>query len=404
MEIKEEQFILGLFRSYYSKCEAESLAPPKIARREFGLGSWVKKIESRHLSFATPADLKSYLLRNTPFYISFSSAYYEFPDRRPMPRKNWQAADLIFDLDADELDLSCLSSGEHAKGWVCDKCLSTVRDETLKLIEEFLVPDFGFSKSELNVNFSGNRGYHVHVRKDSVMQLTGWARKEIADYIAGTGLNPDSIFTYGKEHVETETGRTKMFESLKGPRPDSPGWQGRIARRFIQLVKEGKLEQAGIESALAKKITKNSESILEGISLGNWDRIKGLTLPQKTALAQKIIQSAAVNIEGFGASGGEVDAGVTFDVSKLIRLPGSIHGETGLAAKKLPANDLAKFDPMKDAVIFGNSPVVVKCSSVPKFHIANQEFGPFENQEATLPECAAVYLICKKRATLKRES
>jgi DNA primase small subunit len=308
-----------------------------------------------------------------------------------MQKKNWQGAELVFDLDADHLKLECVGAGAHEKGWVCEKCLSAVKDETLKLIEEFLVPDFGFKKEEISVNFSGNRGYHVHVNSPETVGMSGWARKEMADYIAGTGLAPESVFSIG------------AGGKMLGPEPDSPGWHGKIARRFLSLLHAKKLMAAGVEEAAVRKLEKNSVKVAEGVRRGNWDTA-GLTKPQKARLADSIVGSAGVCIEGFGEAGGEVDAGVTFDVSKLIRLPNSLHGETGLSAKKLPGvSSLAGFDPMRDAAVFGDSPVRVKCGRVPKFSIKGQEYGPFANEDALLPEAAAVYVLCKRKASLSKQ-
>jgi len=392
----EEEFVREAFRRFYERVDSSAISPPQPERREFGLGSWVKKIESRHVSFQNAQELKSYLIRNTPFYISYSTAYYEFPDRRPMPKKDWLGADLVFDLDADHLALKCLESGEHEKGWVCEECLRAVKDETIKLVEEFLIPDFGFSPEEVHVNFSGNRGYHVHVRSEEVRPLTGWARREIADYISGNGLNRAALFD------EREVPGFPGIKRLEGPRLDAPGWHGRVARRFIQLLEAGKLADTGIPSALARRLAKHAGEVVEGVKRGNWDTVR-MTGPEKEALADKVIASAGIDVEGFGGAGGEVDAGVTFDVSKLIRLPGSLHGETGLCAKKLASvSDLSAFDPMRDAVVFGDEPVRVKCGRVPRFAVRGVDYGPFEGNELELPECAAIYLLCKRKARLWR--
>jgi DNA primase small subunit len=141
---------------------------------------------------------------------------------------------------------------------------------------------------------------------------------------------------------------------------------------------------------------------MEGVRKGNWDTVK-MTAAQKSELAKKVIESASVHIEGFGEAGSEVDAGVTFDVSKLIRLPESLHGETGLAARRISGvSELASFDPMTSAVVLGDAPIRIKCGRVPKFTMKGVEYGPFNNEEVELPEHAAVYLVCKRKATLWR--
>jgi DNA primase small subunit len=181
----EEQFIRERFAKYYSSVSPKP--PHSVASREWGFGGWEKKIESRHAKFASAEELHAYLRRNAPFYISHSSAVYQFPDARPMERKNWLGADLIFDIDADQLKCPCLE--KHGPGWVCDECLGAAKDEALKLIEDFLVTDFGFSRQKLLVNFSGNRGYHIHVLEEDILGLSGPQRREISDYIMGKGLD-----------------------------------------------------------------------------------------------------------------------------------------------------------------------------------------------------------------------
>jgi len=329
-------------------------------------------------------------VRNTPFYISYSTAYYEFPDGRPMPRKVWMGADLVFDLDADHLELECLGK-THERKFPCVKCLAAVKEETVKLIEEYLVPDFGFSKEEISVNFSGNRGYHVHVRNEAVRQLSGWARREVADYISGAGLDRKSLFP------KLGAGRAERFD---GPTPEMPGWHGKIARRFLQLLESGKLAEMGVEPVLARRLQKNKDKVVAGVGRGNWDTVR-MTHLEKEHLTEKVIGSAAIQIEGMGKVGDEVDVGVTFDVSKLIRLPNSLHGETGLAAKKVAKVDaLASFEPMSDAVVFSDAPVRVKVGEAPAFMMKGVSFGPYKNSEVELPEFAAAYLICKREAKL----
>ena len=63
------------------------------------------------------------------------------------------------------------------------------------------------------------------------------------------------------------------------------------------------------------------------------------------------VQKYAVD---FGAS---VDEPVTADIKRLIRVPGSLHGGSGMLVKKLALSELEMFDPLNDAVIFGNRPV-----------------------------------------------
>src|SRR5690606_15573295 len=56
---------------------------------------------------------------------------------------------------------------------------------------------------------------------------------------------------------------------------------------------------------------------------------------------------------------GETDEPVTTDVKRLIRFPLSLHGGTGFRVTPLTISGLAAFDPLRDAVVFGDRPVEV---------------------------------------------
>jgi DNA primase small subunit len=118
--------------------------PQSIERREFGFGDFERKIAYRHMAFRDWKALKTYLTNDAPPFVSVSSAHYQHPDGRPMENKGRIGAELVFDLDANDLNLPCAKV--HGSSWVCDKCLDAVKAETHKLIEDFLMSDFGFSE------------------------------------------------------------------------------------------------------------------------------------------------------------------------------------------------------------------------------------------------------------------
>ena len=95
-----------------------------------------------------------------------------------------------------------------------------------------------------------------------------------------------------------------------------------------------------------------------------------------------------------------IDRNVTNDPNHLIRLQNSIHGSTGLVSKRFALSELSKFDPMNDAIAFGNEPMRVN-TTAPKFYMGGEEFGPFDNSTVELPTYAAAYLILKGKGTMK---
>lgn len=379
MSNPEEMYVKSKFREYYERAEVQ--APQEIERREWGVGGWERKIEVRHIRIANSQELKGRLVMESPLFISYSAAYYEFPDMRPMARKNWLGADLVFDLDADHLELPCKS--RHGPKWVCEECLNAVKEESIKLLEQFLIPDFGFSRKEIGVNFSGNRGYHIHVTDKSVRGLGAYARREIVDYLTGVGIDFESM---GFERMPVPGRRDGK---LIGPAPTDPAWQGRIAKLVSRLVAEKRLEEIGMGERDAARIYKKSEQFLESIRNGKWDAVR---VGNKERFWRDVVGRLGVRL------GDRIDQNVTADASRLIRLPDSLHGESALLAKRVGSID--KFDPLKDAVVFGKQPVRIKIKKAPQFRLGEQTFGPFKDEEAELPEQAALFLLCKKEAVL----
>ena len=312
------------------------------------------------------SDLRQKLVKDAPLYVSHSVAYYEFPEARPMVKKNWLSSDLIFDLDAE---------GHTCGKFTCQKCMDGVKQDAVKLIENFLLPDFGFSRSDISVNFSGSRGYHVHVFSEAVAQLDREARREIADYVGGVGLSFERLFwTDGKKFL--------------GPTPAQGGFGGKFARAFVK-----RLDDDSFATSIARKLKhkEEREKLKSAIENGNYDNIGIAKREEK--LVEKFDEMRLT-------MAGRIDSNVTADTSKLIRMANSIHGGSGFLAKSVDSID--KFEPMRHAPIFGSEIVRVKAiEAIPALNIKDFSFGPFGAGETReLPMHSAVYLLCKKAAVL----
>ena len=81
-------------------------------------------------------------------------------------------------------------------------------------------------------------------------------------------------------------------------------------------------------------------------------------------------------------------------------MPDTLHGSTGLIAKTVPLEHFKEFMPLKQAVAFGSRQIKVFINKAPKFKLGAERFGPYENEQAVLPEYAAIYLIGKGLASL----
>ncbi|HJJ83244.1 MAG TPA: DNA primase catalytic subunit PriS, partial [Methanocorpusculum sp.] len=88
------------------------------------------------------------------------------------------------------------------------------------------------------------------------------------------------------------------------------------------------------------------------------------------------------------------DEPVTTDIKRLIRHPGSLHGGSGMRVTPIPLEDLDDFDPLIDAVVFGEEPVTVTS----KFKVTMPILGnTYEVPEGTskVPEALAVFLCAR---------
>jgi len=388
----EEKYLRRLFSEHYSKGRITIVKPEQ---RELGFGGWDKKIEFRHIAVRSEEALRAKLVAEAPLYVSHSVGYYEFPDARPMIRKNWLGADLVFDLDAE---------GHDCGKFTCQTCLDTVKQDAIKLIEEFLLPDFGFSKSEIWINFSGSRGYHVHVRSDTVRSLDREARREIADYVTGTGLSFSTIF--GEETAKKKVAEKKYL----GPLPSDGGYKGKIARAVQQELQNEKTELAHLLSSKLRDPAKrerflqsiNTEIRAEGeddLGKSSWDPIGiGTSSNNRSQRFQAMYEFILKKY----TLAGRIDANVTADSTKLIRMADSIHGGSGFAAACFQHSELSGFDPMNDAPVFRQGSLKVKTvEAVPALCVADFSFGPLEKDKTLeLPQASAVYLLCKKAAVL----
>ncbi len=372
---KEQVFVTNLIREYYKG--AKAIGPDRLNSREFGAGTFERKIAYRHMYFPNEGEFKKFLVERAPPYVSYSAAYYKRPDARPMENKGWLGSELVFDLDVTDMDLPCQMV--HDRGWVCESCLEGVKEETIKLVEGFLIPDFGFSEKEFEINFSGNRGYHVHVKKESVLQLDSDARKGISDYISGSGLEVESLFPT----------ICQRGAKLIGPKISDKGWRGKIARNMITNLNLGidHLMSMGIERKIAKNLYDKRALVEMGINNGNWDMVY---IKNKAEFWKKILGNQAIS------QSDRIDRNVTKDPSHLIRLPESIHGETGLIAKKVGSlSGLESFEPMRDAIAFRGQEIESEANSRYKLVMNGEVFGPYSKERVRLPVYAALYLYLK---------
>ena len=364
------EFLRQRFTEYYKKTVL--VAPPSIGQREWGFilfspGTTETRMR-RHIGFSDSGELTSYIQNLIPQHAYYSTAYYEKPDAGTMADKGWCGADLIFDLDAD-----------HIVRGPYDQMLARVKEETEKLLS-MLTDEFGIDPKTINLVFSGGRGYHVHLRDIAFRNWGSPERRELIDYVCGIGIDPPAM--------------------LSGKLTGTPGWPMRYREALLEylgwvgtlpeveaMANLTAIEGIGKDSAAMflkkrEEIQSEIERRPSGMILKN--RVLGILVSQQEGeFKKRLLARAAL-----------ADEPVTTDTKRLIRLPTSLHGGSGMRVQPLEIRELHDFDPLTDAVVFGTRDVRVDV----KFPLKIPMLGStYEIQKgiSTVPEAAAVFLCCR---------
>jgi DNA primase small subunit len=395
----EVEFIMQRFRRYYERSPPPP--PERFGRREFGFMFFDRSFVQRHLGFARAADFNSFLVERVPAHCYYSSAYYEVPAAEKMEDKHWLGADLIFDLDADHI--------RGAEGLSYEEMLRRVKHEMIRLLDEYLLGDLGFSESCLRISFSGGRGYHAHISDPKVVGLRSHERREIVDYIAGTDLNMDWVFPEKASTRNDYKTHTVVRKARLVPGAGEGGWKGRMRLSITAMLDE--LEPLDVAAArerypsLAKEPEKSVAGLLEDLfAPRKGKRARDLILAkgnlQDMADRNQTLFMKLLEEEMRPRLAGQVDEPVTSDIKRLIRLPYSLHGKTSLRVMQMNRAQLADFDPLRDAVsdVFTDAPVRVTSVKKVDVRLRGERFR-FEG-ETEVPEYAAIFLICRREAML----
>jgi len=392
-------FLVSKFREYYKSTKI--YLPTRFGRREFGFMFFAGDYVQRHLGFKTRNEAMRFFLDRVPSHAYYSSAYYENPGAATMDQKGWLGADLIFDLDADHIS--------RVKELPFERQLEEIKQELISLVDDFLLGDFGFSEDDLLITFSGGRGYHAHVRSSKVHTLTSPERREIVDFIQGTGLESDSAF---RKRAIDRTPYGPVY-TLEMPGAEDGGWSSKIFESLMDVVSQ--LEEISEEEAIGelaksegigKKIASEIYSTLFSGEEGGRgvDRLregKFDFFPRDSYRNQLV--NVAVN-NAMRRHHREIDEPVTADIRRLIRLPTSLHGKSGMRVVILKRDDLDDFQPLRDAFpeTYSSDSVDVFVERDLSLDLREEKLNLREGI-TSVPEFAAIFLMCRGLARLPKE-
>ncbi len=367
MNDADADLVRAAIKEYYLERHDRVINPEHMVEREFGFQRVGHDGMVRHQSYEDERALRVLLVSEAPSDVYCSNARYLFPSM-PMKEKEWREADLIFDIDAKDLALSCrdshsvavcsecsrVSTAEQKKcsacssqkvsvrSLPCPKCIKAAHVEVGRLLV-VLSDDLGVDADSVNVYFSGNEGYHIHVHDDAYAPLGSRERRELADYVMFRGAIPEA---YG---VQRRAGKVPDL-----PSRNDPGWHGRLASSLgAERMKKASSDHSAFQSAI--------DSVARGIGV-------------------------------------RIDPQVTGDIHRIFRLPGSINGKSGLS--KVPAGE-SSASAYTESCLLGDRPVEVIAECPHRFSLGKKRsLGPYSRERVTVPLYAAVYMVCKGIATV----
>ncbi len=412
-------YLKRLFQAYYIENKATMPLISSYKQREFGFLSWDEKsFMRRHMSFESHKNLTDYLINDGPRHIYSSGALYLQPDNLDMKNKEYQGCDLIIDIDVDHFYTPCKNKHDlwwckecDAKGfgmiqkcpeckklkikklaWICDDCLDIAKNEIYKLVYDFFIPDFNMNEEEMNIAFSGHRGYHLKVENENLRNLSSEDRREIADYVSGDNLSFEIL------------GLRKFNQNIYGLNKNNIGWPRKIVLKLEELLKnksnrqfESFLLKLGLDKNRIKSFMSSKDDFLKVISGAN----QGLwIIPNFGLTTWKTLLSGVVN-----EIGAEIDEPVTIDIHRLIRYPGSLHGKSGFKVQELTLKELEIFNPLDepnerlDPIIFKSKNTLkleITELQLPITKLKGESYGPYNQGDVIeVPFHVGVFFLCK---------
>ncbi len=366
-------FLKKAFSIYYGS--ASLVLPEDFSKREFAYQPIGGSSYIRHLSFKSIGEVRDYFKKNPPLHAYYSSAIYMFPEIPDMEQKKWLGSNLIFDIDADHIPSCmgveqlyvCKKCGYNMRGFnisrcvncgsedvvevelLPDECIKEAANEALKLYE-VLRKDFGIS--DVKIYFSGNRGFHLHTNPPKeLMIMSSEERREIVDYLKGAELDANRIILMSD----------KRRQNLIIPNPEDPGWRGRVGG---VLYREFNLD------------FKKNYTFKELKNLG----FRGSF--------EEFIEKAKIH----------VDEKVTIDIHRLVRIPGSLNGKTGLPVIEVKVGELKSFRISYRLSPFKGKVEVKLLIPIKESNIMGYDLSGDRGDKIVVPQPIAIYLMLRSIA------
>ena len=375
----------ALLDDYYA--EADLFDFPAMSRREFAFQAWDGiGPNDRHHCFPSTDVLRSIIRIKKPKAVFASNARYLDPGHPKMDKKTHTGVDLAFDFDFGDLP-------EHELGSGFWENMDAVAVHVRRLLGQAL-PALGLNPDDAIISFSGGKGFHVRLVTDEVLPLTRDQRRNIQDFVRGNNLSHYHVFARGKKsgkyaprfEPSTEGGwpghyaaSAKVYFQTIHDSPKSVAVEFVKANLPLHTSGEKKGQKKNPTEGTMKEIVdiiQSKSSVLNGGVLSRFFPKK----KQMTLVRDSIARFAVLN------NGCAIDLSVTGEIRRILRVPGSIHGKTGLPCMLLSPDELdAQSIKAKVESIVGSDLVEVELP-----HLVQTPFGVYEKGVQTLPRFEAL--------------
>jgi DNA primase small subunit len=338
-------FLRRTFREHYFNHHEDVEIPSTLESREFGYIPFGKGM-IRHLSYKTSGELAADLVKQAPSSVFCSNATYSNPTL-PMDDKGWKGAELIFDIDASAIPTSCRARHSF---WACKTCGKIIRSTE----RPARCPKCEGTASPTQLHWSCAEC--LGATKDHVLRLINFL---VMDF--GVSSADIKVYFSGNRgyHLHVDDQRFEQME---------PQARAEIAN-YIRGT--GLLHSRGADH--------HHSSGVADIKSEGWF---GRMAPTSTSIKDPLAAFASI-----------IDESVTTDIHRIFRMPGTLHGSSGLL--KTRVHDLASFRPDFDPVVLGDEEITLSVKGSPAFSLKGRSFGPYSSEEPALPTYAAVYLLTK---------
>lgn len=282
-----------------------------IQEREFGFDHVGRGPNDRYKVFRTPDLLKRFLKVRTPFAAYCSVAFYDKPRRRD----KWTKAELVFDVDAKDIPIRTCECES-----VCEICLNEAKEIVCGIIDT-LKENLGLNN--IHIVYSG-RGYHARVLDDDVTHVNSDVRSQIVKYLVGAEV-PENEYSLNYEKVS--------YEHFVIPFGYPNVFTERVKYSILHLNEHSNLDE--VNKKLLKDVLKNRHLIEDN----NWGLFKNKIGPLRYKKVVNGIASMNMSL---------VDAKVSIDLKRILRLPSSLHSMVSMKCTEV--KNIETFDPFKEAV------------------------------------------------------